>query len=84
MASRVQQLTAPDLARGPGLGVGCCGALAPDDVVRDELDSWPGVQVHAVDVFTGRIVVTLEEDAPEVEELLDALHDRGIEAHAAG
>jgi predicted naringenin-chalcone synthase len=81
MTAQLLHLIAPDLKTAPVVGMGCCGAVAPDDLARDELDSWPGMHVESLDVSSGTIVVALSEDAPPVDDLLDALHDRGVAAH---
>ncbi len=81
MPARVLQLLAPDLEDIPVAGMGCCGAIAPDDLARGELDSWPGVHVQSINVASGLIVIALAEAAPPVEDLLEALHDLGITAH---
>ncbi len=81
MPARLLQLMVPDLANVPVTGTGCCGAVAPDDLARGELDSWPGVRVQSLDVASGVIVLALAEKAPSVVDLLDALHDLGIKAH---
>ncbi len=81
MPARVLQLLAPALENIAVAGTGCCGAIAPDDLARGELDSWPGVHVQSINVASGLIVVALAEAAPPVEDLIDALHDLGITAH---
>lgn len=81
MPARELQLLAPDLENIPVAGTGCCGAIAPDDLARGELDSWPGVRVQSINVASGLIVVALADAAPPVEDLLDALLDLGITAH---
>lgn len=81
MPARLLQLMAPYLENGPVAGMGCCGAVSPDDLARGELHSWPGVRVQSLDVASGLIVVALTEEAPPVADLLDALHDLGISAH---
>jgi hypothetical protein len=81
MTARLVQLVADDLEYAPVVGSGCCGAVAPDDLARDELNSWPGVQVQSLNIETGIITIALEDNAPSIEDLLDALKDQGISAH---
>jgi hypothetical protein len=78
---RLVRLLADDLDNGKVVGSGCCSAVAPDDLARDELDSWPGVEVRNLDVETGIITISLDDNAPPVEDLVDALHDLGIAVH---
>jgi hypothetical protein len=81
MTARLVQLVADDLENATVVGSGCCGAVAPDDLARDELNSWPGVQVHSLNIATGVITVAVGDDAPAVEDLIDALKDQGVAAH---
>jgi hypothetical protein len=78
---RLVRLVAEDLENGEVVGSGCCSAVAPDDLARDELNSWPGVEVRSLDLETGIITISLDGNAPPVEDLLDALHDQGIAVH---
>jgi hypothetical protein len=54
--------------------------VAPDDLIRDELDSWPGVRTLAVDLGARAVEVAVTDEAPAIAELVDALADRGIHA----
>jgi hypothetical protein len=81
MTARLAQLIADDLENAAVVGSGCCSAVAADDLAREELDSWPGVEVQSLDLKTGIITVALDDEAPPVEDLLDALQDRGIAVH---
>jgi hypothetical protein len=81
MTARLVHLVADDLENAPVVGSGCCGAVAPDDLARDELNSWPGVHVQSLNIATGVITLAVGDDAPAVEDLIDALKDQGIAAH---
>lgn len=66
---------------GPPVGSGCC-AISPEDLVLDELDSWPGLLTLQVDPDAGTVLVlvTQEEDLAYA---VEALNDRGFEAVVA-
>ena len=63
---------------GPPVGSGCC-AVSPEDLVLDELDSWPGLLTLEVDPDAGTVLVlvTQEEDLAHA---VEALNDRGFPA----
>ncbi len=63
----------------PVFASGCC-AVAPDDAIRSELDSWRGVRTLTLDLQRRRVVVALGATAPEVADLIESLHELGIEA----
>jgi hypothetical protein len=82
MVRRLVRLIADDdLENGVVVGSGCCSAVAPDDLAREELNSWPGVEVRSLDLETGIITISLDGNAPPVEDLVDALQDQGIAVH---
>jgi hypothetical protein len=72
-------LSVPDLS-GPPIGSGCC-AVSRDDLVLDELDSWPGLRAVAVHPGTGTAVVQVDPGCEHLPEALEALTDRGLPAH---
>ncbi len=66
---------------GPPLGGGCC-ALSPEDLVLDELDSWPGLLTLELDPDAGTVLV-LVGDEEDLAYALEALADRGFPARVA-
>jgi hypothetical protein len=66
---------------GSPVGRGCC-AISPEDLVLDELDSWPGLLTLEVDPDAGTVLVlvTREEDLAHA---VKALSDRGFPAAVA-
>lgn len=76
-------LSVPELAAPPCTG-GCC-ATAREDVVLQELDSWPGLLVLDVDAEQGVATVLVtpghEEDLAAA---VEALAQRGPAASAIG
>jgi hypothetical protein len=74
---------------GPPIGGGCC-AISPEDLVLDELDSWPGLLTSGMDPDAGTVQI-LVSDEDDLAYALEALHDRGLpatvvdeEAHPTG
>jgi hypothetical protein len=72
-------LSVPDLS-GPPTGGGCC-AVGRDDVLLEEIDSWPGLLVLDVDPEQGTavVLVTPGHDG-DLSAALEALADRGLAA----
>jgi hypothetical protein len=72
-------LSVPGLA-GPPVGGGCC-AVGRDDVLLEEIDSWPGLLALDVDPVQGvaTVLVTPGHDE-DLTAALDALADRGLDA----
>ena len=70
-------LSVPGLA-GPPFTGGCC-ATAREDVLLEELDSWPGLLALDVDRDQGvaAVLVTPGHDG-DLAAALDALADRGL------
>jgi hypothetical protein len=66
---------------GPPVGGGCC-ALSPEDLVLDELDSWPGLLTLELDPDAGTVSV-LVRDEEDLAHALEALADRGFPARVA-
>ncbi len=66
---------------GPPLGGGCC-ALSPEDLVLDELDSWPGLLTLELDPDAGTVLVLVSDDE-DLAHALEALADRGFPARVA-
>ncbi|MFP5326823.1 MAG: hypothetical protein ACLGHT_04995 [Acidimicrobiia bacterium] len=62
----------------PVFASGCC-AVAPDDAIRSELDSWRGVRTVTVDLQRRHVEVALGVTAPAVTDLIESLHDLGID-----
>lgn len=73
-AKDVPLLRLPPEHELPVFASGCC-AVAPDDVIRSELDSWRDVSTVIVDLQRGRVEVALGFEAPAVAELIESLHD---------
>lgn len=63
VAARTVLMEIPGLADTPYLGSGCC-VVAADQVIREELESWPGVTAADVDVATSSVQVILSGDTP--------------------
>jgi hypothetical protein len=61
---------------GPPGGGGCC-AVSPEDLVLDELDSWPGLLTLHVDPDAGTVLVRAE-DEDDLRYAIEALNDRGM------
>jgi hypothetical protein len=71
-------LSVPGLA-DPPLQSGCC-AVGRDDVLLEELDSWPGLLVLEVDPDAATAVVLVRPGGDELPSALEALADRGLPA----
>lgn len=72
-------LCVPGLA-GPPVGGGCC-AVSRDDVLVEEIDSWPGLLVLDVDPKQATAVVLVTDGHDEdLSAALEALGDRGLAA----
>jgi hypothetical protein len=72
-------LSVPGLS-GPPVGGGCC-AVSRDDILLEEIDSWPGLLVLDVDPekAAAAILVTPGHDE-DLSAAVQALHDRGLPA----
>lgn len=75
----VLQLRLPPEDELPAFASGCC-AVAPDDAIRSELDSWRGVRTVSVDLQRRQVEVALGATAPAVRDLIESLHDLGVDA----
>lgn len=64
---------------GPPVGGGCC-ALTRQDMLVDELDSWPGLLVLRVDPDAGHVEVHLQPGSTNLPHALEALADLGLPA----
>lgn len=73
-------LSVPGLSGPPVGGCGCC-ATAREDVLLEEIDSWPGLLALDVDPeqATAVVLVTPGHDA-DLTAALEALGDRGLPA----
>ncbi len=72
-------LSVPGLS-GPPVGGGCC-AVGRDDVLLQEIDSWPGLLALDVDPEQGVAVVLVSPGHDEdLSAALEALTDRGLPA----
>jgi hypothetical protein len=72
-------LSVPGLAQAP-VGGGCC-AVGRDDVLLEEIDSWPGLLALDVDPEQGVAVVLVSPGHDEdLSAALEALADRGLAA----
>jgi hypothetical protein len=72
-------LSVPGLS-GPPVGGGCC-PVGRDDVLLEEIDSWPGLLVLDVDAERGTAVVLVTPGHDEdLTAALEALGDRGLAA----
>lgn len=74
----VVQLHLPTEEDLPFFGGGCC-AVAPDDAIRAELDSWPDVYTCGVDLAGRTVTFELGPKAPALSDLIDALGAMGID-----
>lgn len=69
----------PGLRNAAPIGGGCC-SLAADDVVRDELESWPGVTVEKIDAEAETVPARYEPDrADRLSDAVDAVRDLGFD-----
>lgn len=69
----------PGLRDGEPVGGGCCGAVALDDLVRDELDSWPAIVVSSLDLDAETVTVSIDPDRQDqLEYAAEALRDLGF------
>lgn len=71
-------LSVPALREPPPLS-GCC-AVGRDDVLLEELDSWPGLLVLEVDPDAATAVVLVPAGCDDLARALEALADRGLPA----
>jgi hypothetical protein len=71
-------LSVPDLNAAP-VGGGCC-ALSRDDLLIDELDSWPGLRTVDVHPDDHTAVVLVGPGCQHLPDALDALKERGLPA----
>lgn len=65
---------------GPPVGGGCC-ALTREDMLVDELDSWPGLLVLQVDPDADEVQLLLQPGSTDLPHALEALADLGLPAH---
>jgi hypothetical protein len=63
----------------PPLLSGCC-AVSRDDLLLEELDSWPGLLVLEVDMDAATAVVLVPPGSDNLAAALEALADRGMPA----
>lgn len=63
----------------PPLRSGCC-AVGRDDLLLEELDSWPGLLVLEVDPDAATAVVLVTPGCDDLPAALEALADRGLPA----
>jgi hypothetical protein len=63
----------------PPLLSGCC-AVSRDDLLLEELDSWPGLLVLEVDPDAATAVVLVPAGSEDLAAALEALADRGLPA----
>jgi hypothetical protein len=73
-------LSVPGLSGGPPAGGGCC-AVSRDDILLEEIDSWPGLLALDVDPekATAAVLVTPGHDE-DLSAALEALSERGLPA----
>jgi hypothetical protein len=72
-------LSVPGLS-GPPVGGGCC-AVSRDDVLLEEIDSWPGLLALDVDPEKGTAAVLVTPGHDEdLSAALEALSERGLPA----
>lgn len=74
----VVQLHLPTEADLPFFSGGCC-AVAPDDAIRAELDSWSDVSTREVDLAGRTVTSELGPKAPTLSDRIDALGAMGID-----
>lgn len=67
----------PELAQRPALGSMCC-VMPMEDLIRDELRLWPGVDEVDVDLRTCRIDVRLTTGHPPEADLVWSLDKLGF------
>lgn len=71
-------LSIPGLHDAAPIGGGCC-AVAADDAVREELESWPGIMVEKIDIEAETVTVRLQrDDAGRLADAVDAVRDLGF------
>jgi hypothetical protein len=72
-------LSVPGLS-GPPVGGGCC-AVSRDDILLEEIDSWPGLLALDVDPEQATAVLLVTPGhAEDLSAALQALQDRGLPA----
>jgi hypothetical protein len=72
-------LSVPGLS-APPVGGGCC-AVSRDDILLEEIDSWPGLLVLDIDPERGTAVVLVTPGHDEdLTAAMEALGDRGLAA----
>ena len=72
-------ISVPGMRDGPSVGGGCCGAVALDDLVRDELESWPAIIVSSLDLDAETVTVSVDPDRQDqLEYAAEALRDLGF------
>ncbi len=64
---------------GPPVGGGCCAA-SREDLLLDELESWPGLLTLDVDPDAATVAVLVQPGCPHLGSALEALADRGLPA----
>lgn len=71
-------LSIPGLHDAAPIGGGCC-AVAADDAVREELESWPGITVEKIDTEAETVTVRLQDDdAERLADAVDSVRDLGF------
>lgn len=71
-------ISLPGLNSAAPIGGGCC-ATAPEDAVRAELESWPGITVEAIDPAGETVTVAVDPDLPDLlTAAAEALTDLGF------
>ncbi len=72
-------LSVPGLS-GPPVGGGCC-AVGRDDMLLEEIDSWPGLLALDIDPEQGTAAVLVSPGHDDdLSAALEALTDRGLPA----
>ncbi|ACL42461.1 hypothetical protein [Pseudarthrobacter chlorophenolicus] len=71
-------LSVPGLDGAAPIGGGCC-AIAADDAVREELESWPGITVENIDSAAEIVTVRLQRgESGRLADAVEAVRDLGF------
>jgi copper chaperone CopZ len=65
-------LSVPRLIEDPVVASGCCATLS-EDIITQELTSWPGVEAVVIQQAIGQVIVVYDPDRIGLETIRDAL-----------
>lgn len=72
----------PDLPERPYVASTCCAVLA-EELIAEDLGSWPQVAEVEIDVAEGRIELVVTQPGPPLDYVLDSLAMLGYSATVA-